>query len=135
MTPPHMSTAYLLSSELRTARATFDVYSGTIESLPGILDSLLRLPYFVDHPADPETVESGFHSWCFGRYVQAPYTVRTIWILWERAYYAEAAIVVRHLLETFVQVRYFLDHKDKLQSHLTATSQSGRVSCKVMFDE
>lgn len=56
MTPPHMSTAYLLSSELRTARATFDVYSGTIESLPGILDSLLRLPYFVDHPADPETV-------------------------------------------------------------------------------
>ena len=67
--------------------------------------------------------------------MQAPYTVRTIWILWERAYYAEAAIVVRHRLETFVQVRYFLDHKDKLQSHLTATSQSGRVSCKVMFDE
>ena len=134
MNPPLMGTDHLLSSEVKTASATSDVYSGTMESLPGFLDPLFQMPYFVDHP-DPETLEGGFHSWCFGRYVQAPYTVRTIWILWERAHYAEAAVIVRHLLETFVQMRYFLDHKDELQPHLTATSQSKRVAFKVMFEE
>ncbi len=79
-----MCTEYLLRSESQTESATSEVFSHTIERLPELLDVLFRLPYFVEHPDDPELVDEGFHTWCWTRYVQSPYTVRTIWLLWER---------------------------------------------------
>ena len=98
--------------------------------VPGLLSTLFRLTYFVESPAPQDRV----HFFVFERSVRIPYTLRSIWILTVAGYYAEAAILLRHLLETFVQMRYFTKHPSKLIGHLTGKKKD-RVAFSTMFGE
>ena len=67
--------------------------------------------------------------------VQAPYSMRSILLLWERGHYVQALVLVRHLQESFVQVRYFQGHPAQLKSHWTARKRGERVSFFRMYED
>ena len=55
-------------------------------------------------------------------------------LLWERGHYIECVSVNRHLAESLVQLRYFVNRKAELGAHLLATSSRNRVPFKTMFE-
>jgi hypothetical protein len=75
-----------------------------------------------------------YHFWCFERFYQAPYIFRGIFNLWQRGHYLEATILVRHLMEAFVQIRYFLERKGELKAHLIRTPSQSRIQFRTMFE-
>lgn len=123
--------AFLLESEDKARKATHDVFPGFCDWFPQLLDAFFRLPYFIEHPADPDTDVSHFRSWAFYRYTDLPYTCRMFCRGWETAYYLEAAVLLRHILEAFIQTRYFVEHSDRIKAHLLGTK---RVTFRTMFD-
>ena len=64
-----------------------------------------------------------------------PYSFRAVSALAYRGYNPEGYVVLRHILEVFVQLRYFSIHRDLLRPHLEAKSAKGRVKFKTMFEE
>lgn len=134
MTTNYMNFAYLMHSERETT-SEFKAHNPTVEALmPEFLNTLFRLSYFARQ--QESTTEDGFQFFVFERYVQLPYTVRSIWLLARLGYYVEGAVVVRHLLETFVQLRYFARHRDLLVGHANSpATKKGRVHFKTMFEE
>jgi len=131
-----MNVEYLVQSEEEVRQATHASWDAGA-ALLGYIDTLLLLPYAIQtaEEKNDDSSESMFRFWVFDRYVQAPYSFRALLILWERGYYAEATPVLRHILETFIQIRYFLDHRDRFQKHVLATTQRERVPFYDMFEE
>jgi len=67
--------------------------------------------------------------------LQSPYTLMTAYDLWQRAYYLEAGILLRHLFEVFVQLPYFQNHPELCMKHATALRAKDRVRFDAMFNE
>jgi hypothetical protein len=53
-------------------------------------------------------------------------------VLTERGFYLESALLVRHILEVFVQLRFFNKYKEKLNEYVL---KKRRITFKTMFDE
>jgi hypothetical protein len=100
-----------------------------------IIDDLLKLQYFRGATEPVATDEGHFQSYALGQCTQSPHTLLTAYQLWRRAYYVEAATLLRHLFEVFVQLRYFKQHPELLRKHWTAQAQKDRVKFVTMFDE
>ena len=86
----------------------------------------------MEHPKPAP--EDGVHHFIFERCVLAPYGLRAAWLVTTAGYYPEGATLVRHLLETFVRLRYFAKHPEKLFEHLDP-GQKARITFRTMFDE
>ena len=123
---------YLTESEDSTTIATHSRLRGNYEHLPKIIDTLFKLAYFFGEQEDVETEMGQFQSFCFTSYTQAPYSFWIIFDLYAKGYYLEGVILFRHLLETFVQMRYFDIYPEKLKAHIC---DEKRVTFKCMFDE
>lgn len=100
-----------------------------------ILDDLLKLKYFLQSNAHIGTDLGSWQSYCFFNFQQAIYTLHKSYQLWRTGYYLESSILNRHLLEVFVQMRYFENHLSKLATHQTAQRRKDRVQFRDMFDE
>lgn len=122
----------LLLSEQEVVSSTRLGLAGVYEHFPKIIDLLFKLPYFIEKTEDPETEKGGFISYCYIHYAQAPYTFWSIYSLYEKGYYYEAIILLRHLLEALLQMKYFHKYLSKLKRH---TLRKKPVSFKTMFDE
>jgi hypothetical protein len=99
------------------------------------LDTWLKVQHFVGEREPINTDAGAFQSYAYFQYLQSPYTLMSAYDLWQRAYYLEAAILLRHLFEVFVQLRYFQKHPELCMNHVTATQAKARVRFDTMFNE
>lgn len=129
----YMNYQFLLETETETAAQFAEAFPELVKTWPELLDTLFQLGYFTDHPSPPP--EDGVHHFCFERYLLAPYRFNALYSLCSRGYYLESVLIVRHLLETLVQIRHFQKHPDQLKPHLTSMTSAGRVQFKTMFEE
>ena len=98
-------------------------------------DSVLALMYGLGPQPPQETHEGAYRTFAFERFGEVPYTLRAIDVLSVRGHYPESIALVRGLVESFVQLRYFAKYPDRLRQHLLATNAKGRVRFVTMFDE
>jgi hypothetical protein len=124
----------LLKFQLQTSEKTRLVYPQLTGTWPNVIDLFFRMPYFRNDSFDHDTPEEHYNYWCFERFFRLPYTLQSVYEQWEFGEYLEATLLVRHLLETFVQVRYFLFNKEKLIKHQKSTHARDRIKFKTMFD-
>lgn len=123
---------HLIETEDNTILSTKNRLKGVAEYYPRIIELLFKLPYVTGKIDGAEMEIGALKSFCFTHYTQAPYTFWTIYNLYEKGYYLEVLILYRHLLEAFVQMRFFNKYPDKLMNHITGTK---RTKFKTMFDE
>lgn len=129
----------IISSESDASIVTHNTLQGFFANISPALNVLLHLMYFTGRDKDVNTQEGLFHSYCWHQYIQAPYSFRTVIILFERGHYREAIIIVRSLYESFIQIRYLDQNRDKIDSVWSAgkirKEKEGKISFKVMFDK
>ena len=123
---------YLHTSEINAKKKTRDELYGLFEQYPKIIDLFCRLPYFKGELHEVNTPLGGVQNFCYMHFVQAPYTFWAIYSLFEKAYYLEAIVILRHLIEAHIQMKYFVKYPDK---HLPHFKNEKRISFKKMFDE
>ncbi|MDD2235233.1 MAG: hypothetical protein PHV03_10120 [Desulfitobacteriaceae bacterium] len=121
----------LYKSEEETMLITRTYLQGTVDNFPIILDTFLKLSYFIGETEDVETSIGVYQSFCTTTYMQAPYTANVIYDLYERGYYLEGIVLCRHLLEAFIQMKYFQRYPDKIKDHIGGK----RIRFVNMFDE
>jgi hypothetical protein len=134
MTDAHdgMTYEYLLHSELQ-ARIAFERDFATFsERMPEFLDTIFLMTNFMGQRK--AEAEDGVHYFAVERCHRLPYALRASWMLIRVGYYAESVTIVRQVLESFVQIRYFMDRPNELKGHITAQGNRGRVQFKTMFE-
>ncbi len=129
----------VLKGEMQTIADTQHIYKGISNEIPRVLNVLLQLNYFKGRAPDIKTDEGNFHSYCGHQYLHSPYSFRGCYILWERGYYLEAAIIFRVILERFIQIRHVYKHKNLVtvvwSSIKHKTIKPNRVTFKTMFND
>jgi len=103
--------------------------------IPLTVEELLRLQYHEGPLEDPSTPRGAVQSFCHSQYAQVPYTVLSARDLWRRGHYLEATLLVRHLLEVFVQMRYFHKHPANMTQHWTAQTPKDLTPFRLMFED
>jgi len=124
-----MTYEVLLETALETQAITQAKFAGAAEHYPRALDVLLRLPSFCGSSSTPD--DDWFPWWCYTQYCAVGSSTVSLFDLWQRGFYVEAAVLLRHVLEIFVQVRYFHSHRSALRLHLKGEK---RVVFKTMFE-
>ena len=133
----------LLESESR-AKGYANVYlKGFADKGPVIIDTLLQLNYFTGKGEDIKTVEGEFHSFCFHQYIQIPYSLRAVFILYNLGYFHEATFIIRHLFERLAKMKYLINHKDQTSTVwinkptiiLDKKGKKKRLTIKDIFEE
>lgn len=121
----------LLASEAATIQKTRAELPGVAGTYPHIMEMLIAIPQLIEHglPQEDLAEETSFF---FAHYLQLHATTRCAYNCYESGYYLEAIILVRNLIEAFIQMRYLRNHIDKVDDHVT---QTRRIQFKVMFDE
>lgn len=122
----------LYESELDTAIKTTRRLKGVSEYFPRINDIFLKIPYFFGDVDTGSTETSEFQNIAKATYMQLPYTFRSLCILYDNGYYLEGMIIFRHLIESFIMLKYFNKYPAKLVGHITQTK---RVNFSAMFNE
>lgn len=97
-------------------------------------DTMLRLMYTLGPQAPADTPDGIYRLFAFERFLEAPYTVRAAALLADRGHYPEAIALLRVLIESFVQLRYFAGNKEPLKDHMLAETARNRVPFVAMFD-
>ena len=138
-----MTYQYLLDTQAATAEQTSQRVRGVSLNMPSVLDALFQLSYM--HRLKPD--ETGFLSWAHHMLVGAPYTAADLYALWLRGSYLEAVILLRHLVEILVQLRFYRENRETFLSHIrwdmqrrgVAPPPTGphpqRPKLKTMFDK
>jgi hypothetical protein len=122
---------FVLETEQEARCATRADFADSDWRFGTVIDEMLKLAHF-EGPLEPVSTEFGaFQSYARFQYIQSTYTLFSTYRLWQIAYYPEALALLRHLLEVFVQIRYFLRHPDRLARHLSER----RTTFRKMFEE
>ena len=121
--------SYLIKSENRTRRQTQKILAGVHANFPKIINTFFKLPHFIGELELPESDKGTSQSISATHYFQAPYTFWILYYLYEKGYYLEATILYRHLVEAFIQIRYYDKYPAKIVKQLK------RKNFKIMFDE
>jgi hypothetical protein len=127
-----MNLDYLIETEQETIEISLNTFGKAKSYLDTLVDLLFNLNHFIDEKVELETTDHFFQVFAFNTYARTPYSLKVIGDLWVKGYYLEAIILIRHLLEGLVQVRYFYNHRDKISDHSLGIK---RVSFKVIFEE
>lgn len=130
-----MDFEFLLASELDTNRESKTNFSDAESTITSYLNSFFKYSYYLKEDFEPESSDHYFHSFAFYTYYRLPYSIRAIYKLWEEGYYLESLIILRHIVEGFIQLRYFYKYKEKIEPHFAATRSRDRISFKTMFNE
>jgi len=140
MKKKYVSLADMKNEEIKTCQVTHGFLKGVNDNVPKAIDVLLQSMYFIVHDKDVNTLESNFHSYAWHRYMEAPYSFRACYILYEKGYYLNACILLRSLLESFIQSRYLFNHKDQVSTvwagkKLNVGKKEKYITFKGMFEE
>ncbi len=132
-----MSLEHLSQTEEETAEQTWRLYGGNgFIRMRNLINLFLRLSYFLKEDGiKPDSDDGYFQQRTYFTYLRLPYNYKVIYDLWLKGYYIEACVIFRHVLECFVQLRYFSKHREKVKAHMLATKLKGRISFKTMFEE
>jgi len=123
---------HLIDFENKAIDDTHINLHGFYENCPIIIDTMLKLHYYTGKFESSETNLGAFQSFCYTSYVQDPLTFWSIFRLYERGCYLEACILLRHLLESFVQMKYLAKHPEKT---LDFFNLNKRINFRKVFDE
>lgn len=127
-----MSLEYLRKSEIQTRSKTQTELFGIHQNIPNAMDVLLKLPYFRGEVNPPNTDRGTTQVFIWESYVTCPYTFAALYSLYETGNYLESAILLRHLLEIFIQIRFFWKHPAKAKGHLLCTN---RIPLAKMYED
>ncbi|MDO8733775.1 MAG: hypothetical protein Q7K21_01270 [Elusimicrobiota bacterium] len=130
-----MDLGYLITSENETKLITEKTIVKVPKHIPNIINTLFAINYCHGNLDDVETQSGVYQSFCCNRYITLPYTTWSIYSLWIRGNYLESVILFRHILEMFIQFKYFGIYPEKLGPHIAAKTSKDRVSFKNIFDE
>src|SRR5437868_13641283 len=100
-------TRFIMLTEEEASCATCEHFGNFDWGALYIIDAMLMLPYFNGTLESINTDRGNWQTYCVGQYAQGPYTLLSAYHLWRKAYYLETAVLLRHLLEVFVQMLYF----------------------------
>ncbi|MGG1675033.1 hypothetical protein ACIFOT_04685 [Neobacillus sp. NRS-1170] len=123
---------HIVKSEETVKEFTRNYLKGIHDNIPKIMDVFFKLGHFFGKTADVETYEGAAQSICKLQYLQSPYSFWSIYNQFEKGYYLEAQVLYRHVLEAFIQMRYFHKYPSKLIDHING---SKRINFSVMFNE
>ena len=127
-----MNFDYLLKTESETIKTSNQKHSAWFNYYNKLIDCLFHVVYFVGEEKDVESDDGYFMAFAHSQFLKLPYTIRAISILLEKGYYLESALIVRNVLEVFVQLRYFNEHREKLNGHVM---KKQKIRLKTMFNE
>ena len=127
-----MSIGYLLTTEDSVVEQTLDCYGELQEDLTTLIDLFFKLSHFLNENVEIESVDNNFQVLAYSTYLQLPYTLKAIHDLWIKGYYLESLTLLRHIVEGFVKLRYFKNHKNEILNHINGKN---RIRFKTMFDE
>src|SRR5262245_35531254 len=86
--------------------STLQAYNTFDWRVPIVAEEILRLALYHTGKLEPVSTPPGdVQAYCRGRYDQIPHTLLNAHDLWRRGQYLESNLLVRHLLEVFVQMR------------------------------
>ena len=131
----YLDTQSVKLTEQEAQSVTRTKFGGTDSRLSSRLDTWFKMQHFTGTLMTGNSDAADFQSYAYFQHLQSPYTLLTAYELWQKAYYLEAATLVRHLVEVFVQLRYFHNHSDLCMKHAMATTAKDRVRFDVMFNE
>ncbi|MHA2366639.1 MAG: hypothetical protein ACXAC7_21985 [Candidatus Hodarchaeales archaeon] len=123
---------HLIQTENETISQTQYELHGYYEKFPELIDAFLNLPYFTGTFKPLNIPEGVLQAFCYTQYAQDPLTFWSMYKLYEKGSYLEANILLRHLFESFIQLRYFAKHPEKTENHMSGKQ---RVNFSVMFNE
>ena len=130
----YIDTRFVRLTEEEALCATRSTFGETDFRLNFVLDTWLKMQHFPGTLEPAITDDGCFQSYAYFQCQQSPFTLLSAYDLWRRASYVEASVLLRHLLEVFVQLRYFQNHADLCMNHVTEQPK-GRVRFVTMFDE
>ncbi|MUK89309.1 hypothetical protein GMD78_13100 [Ornithinibacillus sp. L9] len=128
----YLDLEFILNSEIETLRNTNNNLNGVVTNTPKVINTLVKLPYYTGELESVDKTYGAFQGYCKEHYLQSPYTFLSIYESWKKGYYLESVILYRHLLEVYVQMRYFEKNHKRLEGYLTGTDRIRMVN---MFDE
>ncbi len=128
-----MSLNVLLKTEKETTSNTMNSYGEDVIEIKNLINLFFRLSYQCKENVEKDSHEHWFITMAYNSYIRLPYNLRAIYLLWINGYYLEATVVFRHILEGFAALRYFYNHKNELENHLTTPKK--RVRFYTMFEE
>jgi hypothetical protein len=127
--------AFVEATEETARCATQTAFSDRDWRFRFVIDELLKLPHF-DGECEPVSTPMGsFQGYARVQCAQSAYTLLAAYRLWRAAFYSEAIVLLRHLLEVFIQLRYFRKYPERVNAHVTAKLPKDRVPFRAMFDE
>lgn len=130
-----MNFEYLLKTEQNTFKDTYNKKNEIITVFINLINTFYRIHYHLKPKYEKESYDHKFYNLSEQIYLRLPYSLRSINILWPFGYYQESLLIFRQLLESFVILRYFNNHRDEIEPHFTATGNKGRIQFRQMFSE
>jgi hypothetical protein len=130
-----MGVEYLRETEDYTIKQTNEAYPEAPIHIKNLLNILFRFQYFLHDIGQAQPHRFQFEQQAYCTYIRIPYSFQALYNLWTRGYYLEASLVLRHIIEGFVQLRYFNNHLDQIEKHLHSDRARDRVSFRTMFEE
>lgn len=120
---------HIIESEARTQTTTRKTLQGIRDNIPDIINLLCKSAYFFGELDDVNTSRGYHQSMCCTHYFQIPYSFWVLYDLYEKGHYLEANIIIRHLVEAFIQIKYFNKYPERVEKQFI------RKNFKAMFDE
>lgn len=127
-----MNFNYLLQTESETVSNSHRRHPGWFKYYDELLNCIFQVAYFVGEEKDIDSDDGNYMAFAHNQLLKLPYSIRAISLLTERGFYLESAQIVRHILEVFVQLRYFNKYRDKLNKYVL---KKQRIQLKTMFCE
>jgi hypothetical protein len=127
-----MNFGYLLKTESETVKVSNDKHPGWFSYYEELINCLFQVAYYVGEEKDVESDDGYYIAYAHNQLLKLPYTVRSVSILLERGYYLEAALLVRNILEVFVQLRFFNKYRNRLNKYVL---KKDKITLKTMFSE
>ncbi len=127
-----MSFEYLLQTESESTIESYDKHSDWFDYYNEVIDCLFQISYYVGEEKDIESDHGYFMAFAHSQLLKLPYSVRAVTILLEKGFYLESAQLVRHILEVFVQLRFFNKFKERLNKYVL---KKEKITLRTMFSE
>ena len=131
MTIKLMNLEYLLETEKRTLDDTLKIHGISEPFLNELVNLFFNLGHYLNEDYPIESDENHFHIFAYYTYIRMPYTIKSVGDLWLKGYYLESSILLRHVLESLAQLRYFSNHIDEIRGHLV---NGKRVTFRTIFN-
>lgn len=108
----------LIVTQQQVATKTLNRMKGFFDFGPLCIDLGFYLQQSFGEMDDVNTLTGKLQSIAYMHYVQLPYTLNVIFEQIMKGYYLESQILIRHLFETLVQLKYFYKHPQDIKLHI-----------------